>query len=288
MDKNTDFYPNLALHTSRRTLDFSKPAIMGILNVTPDSFYDGGRFVEGLSAVEQAERMVKAGVDIIDIGGMSTRQGADIISPREEMDRVLPVIAEIRVEFPEMLISIDTVYGRTAREALKAGADIINDVSAGTMDSDIFQAAIDHQAPYILMHMQGNPQTMQLEPYYEDVVEEVLTFLSEKTTSLKHHGLQQVILDPGFGFGKTLTHNYQLLASFEKFLSLGCPVLAGVSRKSMICKLLHISPDHALNGSTALHALLLQKGAHILRVHDVKEAAQTRAIFMAMQNPLGL
>lgn len=288
MDKNTDFYPNLALHTSRHTLDFSKPAIMGILNVTPDSFYDGGRFVEGLSAVEQAERMVKAGVDIIDIGGMSTRQGADIISPREEMDRVLPVIAEIRVEFPEMLISIDTVYGRTAREALKAGADIINDVSAGTMDSDIFQAAIDHQAPYILMHMQGNPQTMQLEPYYEDVVEEVLTFLSEKTTSLKHHGLQQVILDPGFGFGKTLTHNYQLLASFEKFLSLGCPVLAGVSRKSMICKLLHISPDHALNGSTALHALLLQKGAHILRVHDVKEAAQTRAIFMAMQNPLGL
>lgn len=288
MDKNTDFYPNLTLHTSRHTLDFSKPAIMGILNVTPDSFYDGGRFVEGLSAVEQAERMVKAGVDIIDIGGMSTRQGADIISPREEMDRVLPVIAEIRVEFPEMLISIDTVYGRTAREALKAGADIINDVSAGTMDSDIFQAAIDHQAPYILMHMQGNPQTMQLEPYYEDVVEEVLTFLSEKTTSLKHHGLQQVILDPGFGFGKTLTHNYQLLASFEKFLSLGCPVLAGVSRKSMICKLLHISPDHALNGSTALHALLLQKGAHILRVHDVKEAAQTRAIFMAMQNPLGL
>ncbi|HMU70034.1 MAG TPA: dihydropteroate synthase [Chitinophagales bacterium] len=261
---------------------------MGILNVTPDSFYDGGRFVEGLSAVEQAERMVKAGVDIIDIGGMSTRPGADIISPREEMDRVLPVIAEIRVEFPEMLISIDTVYGRTAREALKAGADIINDVSAGTMDSDIFQAAIDHQAPYILMHMQGNPQTMQLEPYYEDVVEEVLTFLSEKTTSLKHHGLQQVILDPGFGFGKTLTHNYQLLASFEKFLALGCPVLAGVSRKSMICKLLHISPDHALNGSTALHALLLQKGAHILRVHDVKEAAQTRAIFMAMQNPLGL
>lgn len=288
MDKNTDFYPNLALHTSRHTLDFSKPAIMGILNVTPDSFYDGGRFVEGLSAVEQAERMVKAGVDIIDIGGMSTRPGADIISPREEMDRVLPVIAEIRVEFPEMLISIDTVYGRTAREALKAGADIINDVSAGTMDSDIFQAAIDHQAPYILMHMQGNPQTMQLEPYYEDVVEEVLTFLSEKTTSLKHHGLQQVILDPGFGFGKTLTHNYQLLASFEKFQSLGCPVLAGVSRKSMICKLLHISPDHALNGSTALHALLLQKGAHILRVHDVKEAAQTRAIFMAMQNPLGL
>ena len=288
MDKNTDFYPNLTLHTSRHTLDFSKPAIMGILNVTPDSFYDGGRFVEGLSAVEQAERMVKAGVDIIDIGGMSTRPGADIISPREEMDRVLPVIAEIRVEFPEMLISIDTVYGRTAREALKAGADIINDVSAGTMDSDIFQAAIDHQAPYILMHMQGNPQTMQLEPYYEDVVEEVLTFLSEKTTSLKHHGLQQVILDPGFGFGKTLTHNYQLLASFEKFLSLGCPVLAGVSRKSMICKLLHISPDHALNGSTALHALLLQKGAHILRVHDVKEAAQTRAIFMAMQNPLGL
>lgn len=288
MDKTTDFSPNPVLRTARRTLDLSTPAIMGILNVTPDSFYDGGRFVEGLTAVEQAERMVKAGVDIIDIGGMSTRPGADIISPREELDRVLPVIADIRVEFPDMLISIDTVYGRTAREALKAGADIVNDVSAGSMDTDIFQAAIDHQAPYILMHMQGNPQTMQQEPYYNDVVAEVHGFLQQKVSSLHKAGLEQIIIDPGFGFGKTLAHNYHMLANFEAFRSIGCPVLAGISRKSMICKLLHVSPDHALNGSTALHALLLQKGAHILRVHDVREAVQTRSIFLAMQNPESL
>jgi len=284
MDKTTYFYPNKTLRTGNGLLDLSTPAIMGILNVTPDSFFDGGKFLGGESALRQAEHLILQGADIVDIGGMSTRPGAVVIGAEEEMERVLPIVTAIHAQFPDVHISIDTVYATTAKAAIEAGAGIINDVSAGKMDAGIIDVAKAYQVPYILMHMQGQPDTMQVDPVYSDVVKEVFDFLLEQTIELDKAGLKDIIIDPGFGFGKTLEQNYALAAKLEQFKLIGKPVLVGISRKSMICKLLKVNPDKALNGSTALHSILLLKGADILRVHDVKEAVELRKIVQALKN----
>lgn len=286
MDKTTYFYPNKTLRTGNGLLDLSTPAIMGILNVTPDSFFDGGKFLGGESALRQAEHLILQGADIVDIGGMSTRPGAVVIGAEEEMERVLPIVTAIHTQFPDVHISIDTVYATTAKSAIEAGAGIINDVSAGKMDAGIIDVAKAYQVPYILMHMQGQPDTMQVNPVYSDVVKEVFDFLLQQTIELDKAGLQDIIIDPGFGFGKTLEQNYALAAKLEQFKLIGKPVLVGISRKSMICKLLKVNPDKALNGSTALHSILLLKGADILRIHDVKEAVELRKIVQALKNAM--
>lgn len=284
MDKTTYFYPNKTLRTGNGLLDLSTPAIMGILNVTPDSFFDGGKFLGEESALRQAEHLILQGADIVDIGGMSTRPGAVGIGAEEEMQRVLPVVTAIHTQFPDVHISIDTVYATTAKAAIEAGAGIINDISAGKMDSEIIDVAKANKVPYILMHMQGQPDNMQVDPVYADVVKQVFDFLLQQTIELDKSGLQDIIIDPGFGFGKTLEQNYALAAKLEQFKLIGKPVLVGISRKSMICKLLKVNPDKALNGSTALHSILLLKGADILRVHDVKEAVELRKIVQALKN----
>jgi len=274
------------LRTGNGLLDLSTPAIMGILNVTPDSFFDGGKFEGVDAALAQTETMLEEGADIIDIGGMSSRPGASIISADDEMTRVLPVIDAIHQRFADVILSIDTIYSQTAAAAIDAGAGIINDISAAALDANIIQVAIDKKVPYILMHMQGKPQDMQTAPVYGNVVQEVFQFLLTTTRSLEARGHYDVVIDPGFGFGKTLEHNYQLAAHLDQIAMIGKPVLVGISRKSMICKLLQVNPEHALTGSTALHSILLLKGADILRVHDVKEAVAVRKVVQALKNAM--
>ena len=274
------------MRTGNGLLDLSTPAIMGILNVTPDSFFDGGKFEGVDAALAQTETMLEEGADIIDIGGMSSRPGASIISADEEMSRVLPVIDAIHKRFADVILSIDTIYSQTAAAAIDAGAGIINDISAAALDANIIQVAIDKKVPYILMHMQGKPQDMQTAPVYGNVVQEVFQFLLTTTRSLEARGLYDVVIDAGFGFGKTLEHNYQLAAHLDQIAMIGKPVLVGISRKSMICKLLQVNPEHALTGSTALHSILLLKGADILRVHDVKEAVAVRKVVQALKNAM--
>jgi len=283
MDKTTYFYPNKMLRMGNEILDLSTPAIMGILNVTPDSFYDGGNYAQIDAMLMQTERMLKQGADIIDIGGMSTRPGAAIVTVQEELNRVIPAIEAIKTHFPTAKLSVDTVHAIVAENAIAAGAGMINDVSAGNLDTAIIDIAISKSVPYVLMHMQGTPQNMQFAPSYQNVTIEVFDFLLHTTKTLEAKGLNQIIIDPGFGFGKTLAHNYSLAANLEQFKIIGKPILVGISRKSMICKLLKVNPEHALNGSTALHALLLLKGADILRVHDVKEAVEVREVVKALQ-----
>ena len=286
MDKTTYFYPNKILRTGNGLLDLSTPAIMGILNVTPDSFYDGGKYSDVDAALRQTELMLRDGADIIDIGGMSTRPGAEMIAQELELSRVLPVVTAIKKQFGDVKMSIDTIYAATAAAAIDEGVAIINDVSAGASDAAIIDVAIQKQVPYVLMHMQGTPKQMQEHPQYDDVVKTVFDFLLQQCSELEKKGLDNVIIDPGFGFGKSLEHNYALAAKFEQFGLIGKPILVGISRKSMICKLLKINPEKALNGSTALHSILLLKGADILRVHDVKEAIEVRNIIQALKNAM--
>lgn len=262
----------MLMNCKGKLIDFSTPAIMGILNMTPDSFYFGSRISDVDAALRKTEKMLSDGADFIDIGGMSTRPGSEILSEEQELNRVVPVIKAIQERFPESLISIDTYRTKVAEEAVLAGAAIINDISAGNLDEKLFETVAKLQVPYILMHMQGNPQTMQLNPTYENVVEEVNLFLSIKISALKKLGVNDIILDPGFGFGKTVRQNYELLRHLDLIGFGEYPILVGVSRKSMITKLLNIKTMEALNGTTALNVLALEKGANILRVHDVKAA----------------
>lgn len=262
-----------------RLLDLSTPRVMGIVNATPDSFYGGSRQQTVDAALRTVEHMVADGADMVDIGGQSTRPGAVRISADEEIQRVVPLIAAIHARFPELVVSIDTFYGAVAREAVAAGAAIVNDISAWSIDPEIFTAVAEMRVPYILMHMQGTPETMQLNPTYTDVVNEVYAFFSHKLAQLRLAGVADVILDPGFGFGKTLTHNYELLARLAEFEPLGCTVLAGVSRKGMIYKLLETTSEAALNGTTVANTIALMNGARILRVHDVRAAAEAVKLF---------
>lgn len=274
MSKTTYFYPNKTLRMGGNLLDLSTPKLMGILNLTPDSFFDGGKFDSVDAALMQADKMISEGADILDLGGMSTRPGAEMIDVNEELRRVIPVILAIRSRFATIPLSIDTVHGKVAEEAIHSGVSMINDISAGSFDASIIEIAAKYQVPYVLMHMQGSPGDMQQSPSYKNVAEEVFEFLLQGCQDLKSKNINQIIIDPGFGFGKSLEHNYVLIRNFDLLHQIGFPVMIGISRKSIICKLLKVNPENALNGSTALHTILLLKGANILRVHDVKEAAE--------------
>lgn len=247
---------------------------MGILNATPDSFYAQSRQQQLDGALRTTGKMLADGATFIDIGGYSTRPGAQEIPVSEELNRVIPVIAAIKNEFPEALISIDTFRGKVAREAVSAGAALINDISGYSLDEEMLPAIVDLNVPYLLMHLRGNPQTMQAEAIYKDVAGEVIHYFSEKINQLNRLGVNDLIIDPGFGFAKKPEHSFELLRNLEQLQLFGLPVLAGLSRKAMIYKTLGTSADNALNGTTVLNTIALQNGANILRVHDVKEAVE--------------
>ena len=259
------------------SLDTSK--VMGIINLTPDSFFDGGRFLKIDAILSHVEKMIMEGVDFIDIGASSTRPGAKPVLEEEELSRLAEPVKQIRSTFPELYISIDTYHSGIARTMVHDfGVDMINDISAGLSDEAMFETIADLNVPYIMMHMQGTPQTMQQDPQYEDVVKDVLKFLSGRQEQLNLLGTNDIIADPGFGFGKTLDQNYKLLANLDVFSLLGIPLLVGLSRKSMIYKLLENSPEESLNGTTVVNTLALVNGADILRVHDVKPAKEAISI----------
>ncbi|MEZ9621726.1 dihydropteroate synthase [Vibrio sp. 10N.222.55.A3] len=274
----------MILKAKNKTLVLDRPHVMGILNVTPDSFSDGGKFNSLDNALQQAERMVQAGVSIIDIGGESTRPGAPDVSLEEELTRVIPAIKAIRAKF-DVWISIDTSKAEVMRQAVEAGADLINDVRA-LQEPGALQVAADANVPICLMHMKGQPRTMQANPSYDDVLQDVEAFLQERVEACEAVGISkdQLILDPGFGFGKTIEHNYHLLAHLEKFHSLGLPVLAGMSRKSMIFKLLDKVPADCMVASVTCATIAAMKGAQIIRVHDVEETLEAMKIIEVMNN----
>lgn len=272
--KSTAFSESKTLQCGEKLLNLSQPAVMGILNLTPDSFYDGGRYSGLESYISRAGNMISEGAAIIDLGAVSSRPGAKEVSPTEESRRLVPVLRELVKRFPGTIFSVDTYRSEIAKAAFENGASIINDISGGDMDADMVPVMAGLKAAYIFMHMKGIPSTMQVNPVYADVAMEVHDYLSEKLSYLKANGLQHVAADPGFGFGKTIRHNYTLLHSLHKFTDLGVPLLVGLSRKSMIYKLLDIMPDEALNGTTVNQTIALLQGADILRVHDVKEAVE--------------
>lgn len=264
-------------------MSLDRPLIMGIINISPDSFFQGSTKSDLKSILDTSEKMLKDGADIIDLGGMSSRSGALLISEEEELKRLLSPVAEICKRFPEAILSVDTMRSRIANETIDAGAKCINDISAGKFDHEMFRIVAGHKIPYIMMHMAGMPSDMQLNPTYNDLVMDILKFFKDRISKAQKEGIQDLIIDPGFGFGKTLEHNYTLLKNFEVFQIFDIPLLAGISRKSMIWKKLGITPENALNGTTALHMYLLQKGASILRVHDVKEAIECIELYRMLQ-----
>lgn len=275
--------PRLTLNCRGKLLSLQSPLVMGILNVTPDSFFDGGRYTEKEALLRRAGQMLEEGAAILDIGGMSSRPGAELISVDEELRRVIPAIATIHQQFPEAIISIDTIRAKVAEEAVAAGAAIVNDISAGAFDEALYETVARMQVPYILMHMKGSPKTMQVNPDYEDVLQTVLDFFIAEVGKLRELDVRDIILDPGFGFGKTVGHNYQLLRNMHLFKILDLPLLAGLSRKSMINKVLKIKPEDALNGTTALNMIALQQGAKLLRVHDVRPAAEAIRLWQQLE-----
>ncbi|WP_298328100.1 dihydropteroate synthase [uncultured Dokdonia sp.] len=255
-------------------IDLSKPKVMGILNLTPDSFYDGGRYKDMDAAIDQVRTMLDDGATFIDVGAYSSRPGAVDISVEEEELRLIPVIEQLVILFPEIIISVDTFRASVARKAIAAGAAIINDISAGQLDSEMISTVGELGVPYIMMHMRGTPQTMKELAVYENITKEVLHYFSERVAVARSHKINDLIVDPGFGFAKTASHSFELLNKLAIFKQLDLPILAGVSRKSMIYKTLETSPDKALNGTTVLNTIAINQGAHILRVHDVKEAME--------------
>lgn len=266
----------LFINAKGRLIDLSEPKVMGILNVTPDSFYAASRSETEKDITTRLHQMVSEGADIIDIGAYSTRPGAAEISIEEETSRLRNVLKIVRDQLPDTLISVDTFRADVAKMSVEEyGAAIINDISAGQMDNRMFTTVVQLGVPYIIMHMKGTPQDMQTNPSYDHLLKEVFYYFSEKVQKLRDMGAKDIIIDPGFGFGKTLEHNYQLMNHLEEFKLFELPLLVGISRKSMIYKLLETSPEEALNGTTALNAIALLKGANILRVHDVKAAADT-------------
>ena len=273
------------LNCNGRLWVVDKPLVMGIINVTPDSFYEGSRqqTVDGI--LQQAEKMINDGADILDIGGQSTRPGSSLVGAEEELERVISGIEGIHQKFPEIFISVDTYFSLVAKEAVAAGASMVNDISAGSIDQNMIAAVAALHVPYVLMHMQGSPQTMQQSPQYENVTREVLDFFIGKIAELQKAGIQDIIIDPGFGFGKTIAHNFELLRHLSVFKIIDHPLLLGISRKSTIYKTLRITASEALNGTTVLNTIGLMNGASIIRVHDVKEAKESiKLIAACMQN----
>lgn len=272
------------IRLGEKYLDFSRPRIMGIINITPDSFFAGSRIADTGRLVAQVEQMVAEGVDLVDIGGQSTRPGSQRVMLQEERERVIPAIREVRLRFPDLPISVDTYYAAIAEEAVEAGATLVNDISAGSLDSQMISTVARLNVPYILMHMQGVPETMQAAPSYSNVVTDVLDFLMRHISECRRQGITDIIVDPGWGFGKNMHQNFLLLHHLRAFTVTGCPLLAGLSRKGMVYKTLGVEPEQALNGTTALHMAALLGGALMLRVHDVREARETITLFMAMKN----
>jgi dihydropteroate synthase len=262
------------LNCKGRLIVIDKPIVMGIINTTPDSFYSGSRLANEKEVLLRAETMIQQGATILDIGGQSTRPGSEQVGAEEELRRVLPAIESIAERFPGVLISIDSFYSKVVRESVMAGAHIVNDVSAGSIDEALLPTVAALKTPYVLMHMKGHPQTMQLNPSYDNVVTEVFDSLNFKIAELIKIGINDIIIDPGFGFGKTATHNFKLLKELPFFTQLNKPLLVGLSRKATVYKTLGIKPGEALNGTTVLHTIALLNGAHILRVHDVREAME--------------
>jgi dihydropteroate synthase len=260
------------------------PQVLGIVNCTPDSFFSGNRFSANDEAVAQGLKMLESGANALDIGGQSTRPNATEVDAMEEWKRIEFVIAGILKEQPEAILSVDTFHSEVAARALDSGAFMINDVFAGTKDEELVHVVSARRAPLVIMHMQGTPATMQVNPRYANASEDIITWLQQRSVDLKSQGIDQLVVDPGFGFGKTTEHNFQILRSLKAFQVLGHPLLVGVSRKSMIWKTLQSSPEAALNGTTALHAWALEGGANILRVHDVKEALETVALHHELRN----
>ncbi len=273
--QDTVFYQK----TDRIFTTETAPWLMGILNSTPDSFFDGGLYTSEVQWLKKTADMIESGADIIDVGAYSTRPGATNISEQEELERLIPVITSLRKHFPEQVISVDSFRATVAERAVQEGANIINDISGGTLDNNMFATVARLQVPYILMHIKGTPQTMQQHPNYTNVVDEVNAYFEERIKLLHELDFFKIMLDPGFGFGKTLEHNFQLFNNLDKFLSFNLPLMVGISRKSMIHKILNISSKEALNGTTVLNTLALTKGASILRVHDVKEAKEAIQLF---------
>ena len=256
---------------------------MGILNITPDSFYDGGKHNNKKAWLEQTAVMLNEGAAIIDVGAVSTRPGADLLTEKQELDRLLPVLDSLVSNFPDIIISVDTFRSGVAEKAVQHGAAIINDISGGDFDKDMFETISKLQVPYIMMHIQGTPENMQQSPQYEDVVKEIIWLFAKKVNQLKLMGVNDIIIDPGFGFGKNLEHNFKLLSGLGEFKCFELPIMVGLSRKSMINKVLNTKPENGLNGTTVLNTIALMKGADMLRVHDVKEAVEAVMLFSEIE-----
>lgn len=268
----------MTINCKGELIDLSDPKIMGILNVTPNSFFDGGKYKTDLDFLKQAERMLNEGADFIDVGAYSSKPSAEFVSEEQECQRIVPIVELLLKEFPSLYLSIDTFRAKVARVAIEAGAAMINDIAAGELDNQMITTVGELGVPYIMMHMRGNPKTMQTLTKYDDLVMDMRKYFSEKIALARAAKINDIIIDPGFGFAKTLEQNYELMNKMELFDVFELPILVGISRKSMIYKLLDITPQEALNGTTVLNTIALQKGANILRVHDVKEAVETRAI----------
>lgn len=268
------FNKNNLINCGGKLLDLSHPIVMGILNITPDSFFDGGKFTEEEAIVKQVNQMIFEGASVIDVGASSARPGAREITAKDEISNLIPILSLLTQTFPETIFSVDTVHSQTAEKAVEKGAQIINDISGGTMDESMFEVVAALQVPYILMHMKGTPKDMQFNPSYANVTAEVMDYFTLKIEKLRNLHVHDIILDPGFGFGKTTEHNYQLINRLNDFKIFGMPIMVGISRKSMIGKVLEKKPVESLNGTTVLHVLALQQGANMLRVHDVREAME--------------
>ena len=265
----------MTINCNGELIDLSIPKVMGILNTTPDSFFDGGRYTNDCEVLQRVEQMLTDGATFIDVGGYSSKPNAAAVTVQEEKARTIPVVASIVQHFPEAIVSIDTFRSDVAQLCLDQGAAIVNDISAGLLDPLMLKIVANYQVPYIMMHMKGTPQTMSALAQYDDLVKEILFYFSERIAAARSLGISDLIVDPGFGFAKTIDQNFELLRHLDIFKNLDLPILAGVSRKSMIHKTLQIKPEEALNGTTVLNTLALEKGAAILRVHDVKEAVET-------------
>jgi dihydropteroate synthase len=275
------------INVKGQLIDLAVPRVMGVLNITPDSFYKGSRYKNEKEIIGAAQKMLEEGADFLDIGGYSSRPGAEDISADEEKSRVLTAIRYVSKEFPQAIISVDTFRAEVAREAIcDFGAHIVNDISGGDADPGMTELIAKLNVPYIIMHMQGNPQTMQKKPVYEDVVSDILMWFGQKTVSLMAEGVKDIIIDPGFGFGKNILHNFEILRRLEEFRIAGLPLMVGFSRKSMIWKTLDATPGESLNGTSVLNAVALMKGADILRVHDVKEAVEAVKLISMVKNSL--
>lgn len=266
-------------------INLATPKLMGVLNLTPDSFYDGGKYTEREVIFDRAKKMLTEGATFIDLGAYSSRPGAEHVSEKEELNRLLPILTGLVERFPKAYFSVDTFRSKVAREAIEAGAALINDISAGNADSKMLPTIAELQVPFIMMHMKGTPKTMQQKTQYKNLLQEIAYYFSEKIEQAHHLGINDLILDPGFGFAKDTAQNFELLRKMKNLTHFGYPLLAGISRKTMVYRTLEITPEEALNGTTVLNTIALQQGASILRVHDVKEAQQSLRLVQKLYHP---